>query len=281
MVGALKILLFLKAIYAGMKSAAFEMTVKTSIMGQSESSPYSNSEYIKKLVVEDQWQSIVSSNESDCLVDIQLNSEFSNNPFKHKYIIKIDSLIPHNCIMSVLFPNHPNPKKRVLWTTGNLIDLSKEINQRLSESAREGLQLAVTCQNNIYRFHGILGPVYLLWAERINLQTLIREDNIIREFVPILTETNGQYSTRNVFIFGNKEVTSLKDVKLLDPIKEIVYCCETDPRKETIKQIPTLSNVEADQITKDLVVRSLVNLDNERTPFESEEEVLMIDTDRM
>lgn len=250
-------------------------------MGQSESSPYSNSDYIKKLVVEDQWQSIVSTNESDCLVDIQLNSESVNNPFKHKYIIKIDSEIPHNCIMSVLFPNHPNPKKRVLWTTGYLVDLSKEINQRLSESARDGLQLAITCQDKIYRFHGILGPIYLLWAERINLQTLIREDNIIREFVPILTETNGQYSTRNVFIFGNKEITNLKDVKLLDPIQEIIYCCETDPRKETIKQIPTLSNNEADQITKDLVVRSLVNLDNERTPFESEEEVLMIDTDRL
>jgi hypothetical protein len=258
-----------------MKSAAFDMTAKTSIMGQSESSPYSNSDYIKKIIIEDQWQSIVGEN---VCIDIYLNAEESNNKFKHKYIIQLDSVIPPNCIMSVLFPNHPNPKKRVLWTTGNLNDLSKEINHRLAESAREGLQLAITSGNDIYRFHNILGPIYLVWAERINIQTMIRQENIIKHYVPILIETNGQWSTRNIFIFGDDSITKLCDVTTLDPIHYNIYCCETDPRKETIRQIPTISQDEAKQMTMDLVVRTVINLDQEPPPFSDVE--LILDTER-
>lgn len=264
-----------------MKSAAFDITVKTSIMGQSESSPYSNSESIKNIILEDQWQSICNGNEASCLIDVDLNSEGSDNPFKHKYIIKIDSEIPVNCIMTVLFPNHHDPKKRILWTTGTLNELSKSINARICESARQGLQLAITSKNKIYRFHNILGPIYLVWAERMNVQTQMRCDNVIKTHVPILIETNGQWSTRNVFIFDNETITKLSDVKLLDPIHTNIYCCETDPRKETIRKISTISNNEAEQITNDLVVRSLVDLKNERDPFTEEEELLSLDTGRL
>lgn len=236
-------------------------------MGQSESSPFSNTNNIKRILENDQWQGILNGNEFDGLVDIYLNSEELQNPFKHKYIVKINSEIPYNCLMAILFPNHPNQKKRILWTTGYLNSLSKEINQRLSESSRDGLQLAVTAGEKIYRFYNIIGPVYLFWASRINIQTLNREENSILNDIPILIETNGQWSTRSVFIFGNTSATKLTDFQPLEPIQTILYCCESDPRKENIQIINTLTELKADELTKDLVVRTLVDMKQEQIPF--------------
>jgi hypothetical protein len=219
----------------------------------------------------DQWQLILQQRASNDLIDIDLSCDVMNNPFRHKYIIKIDFAIPANCIMTVLFPNHPVEKKRVLWTTGNLQTLSKEINERLRQSSREGLQLAVTSRDKFYRFKNVVGTVYLVWAERINMQTLNNQENTILESVPMLIELNGQYGSRNIFVFGNTELTRLHDVQLIHPFEYPIFCCEVDNRKEQVRVVSTLSNVQADLITKDPVVRTL-QLHQEPAPFTTDNE---------
>ncbi len=230
-------------------------------------SPFSNSEVIKQLLETDQWQSLLLQKESEYIVDIDLSINSTRNPFQHKYIVKFDSEIPPTCNMTVLFPNHPTEKKRLLWTSGYLKDLSLAINSRLKESNREGCQLIITSGNKFYRFHGFTGTIYLVWAERINQQTLNKQDNTIAEGVPILLELNGQWGYRNIFIFGNKEITNLQDVQVLDPFQHSIFCCETDPRRENVRIVTTMTNSQADEITKDLVVRSLIH---EPEPFAEE-----------
>lgn len=246
-------------------------------MGQSESSPFSNSNNINELIENDQWQTA-----DGVFFDIDLNSDGSENPFKHKYIIKIDSEIPHNCRMAVLFPNHSNYKKRVLWTSGHLNHLNTEINSRITESAREGILLYVSCSDKIYRFKNVIGNVYIAWASRLNIQTpLYREENDIKVHVPILIETNGQWENRNVYIFGKDDLVHLKDVQMHEPIETNIYCCEKDPRKEFIRIVPTLTEDQSDQITKDPVVRTLVCFEKEeKSPFSGEELELLVTTDR-
>ncbi len=233
-------------------------------------SPFSNSEEIKQLLENDQWQSLLLQKESDYIVDVYLQNAVSKNPFQHKYIIKFDSEIPPNCNMTVIFPNHPVEKKRILWTNGNLRDLSLNINSRLKDSNREGCQLVVTAGNRFYRFHGFTGTIYLVWAERINQQTLNKQDNTIAESIPLLLELNGQWGYRNIFIFGKTEITNLQDAQALDPFQHSIFCCESDPRKENVRVVATMTNTQADQITKDLVVRSLIS---EPEPFAEELEI--------
>ena len=154
-----------------------------SFFKQSESSPFSNSKYINQLIETDQWQILLQQGGgSDQIVEIDLNTE-AVNPFKHKYIIKYNSEIPANCIMSVIFPNHDEWKKRILWTSGDLTTLSREINDRLGKER----ELVVTSGNKFYRFRGITGTIYLVWAEYINQQNINNlEKEILRLLWPVV-----------------------------------------------------------------------------------------------
>jgi hypothetical protein len=241
-------------------------------MGQSESHPYSNSANVAHLIENDQWQLTIQQRQGQELQDIDLNCSVVSNPFKHKYIIKFDYQIPTNCIMALLFPNHPIEKRRVLWTSGRLEDLQREINERIRQSSRDGLQLVVTSGDKFYRFYNILGTVYLVWAERINQQTLNNQENTIKEGVPMLIEMNGQHCYRNIYVFGNEQLTKLQDVQTIEPFHYNIFCCETDRRKDSVHLVPTMSNSQADQITKDPVVRTLVRMDQEPPPFSTTED---------
>lgn len=250
-------------------------------MGQNISSPFSNSKEIEDLIINDTWQQILNQNEGHNIVDVYLNSgENLCNPFQHKYIIKLDSVIPSNCTMTIIFPNHPLEKKRLLWTTGSLNTLSHEINRRLQESSRDGLMLIITCGDKFFKFNNIIGTIYLVWAKKINRQTVNKQENGKFEDVPILVEKNGQHGFKNVFIFkgDNDKTTNKTDISLLEPLKvDSIFCCEIDNRKDEIHVIPTLSESTVNQIVNELVVRTIVDLKNEPLPFDDDDgEMLLI-----
>ncbi len=235
-------------------------------MGQSVSSPFSNSLSTNQLIETGQWEMILDCVGSDSIVDVQLGAG-NGNPFRHKYIVKYNSMIPPNCIMSVIFPLHPDRGKRILWTTGDLSQLSQEINARIKESGREKSQIIVTSGDKFYRFHGNLGTIYLVWAERINQITVNNQDRPIAEDIPLLLEMDRKFGYRSFFVFGNKEVTPLADVQNFDPFHYPIFSCETDPREEVPRKIATVSNSQADQATSELLV--VDPLDGVREPFQN------------
>lgn len=163
-------------------------------------------------------------------------------------------MIPPNCIMAVIFPLHPERGKRILWTTGDLSALSFEINNRIKESGRDKAQIIVTSGNKFYRFHGNIGNIYLVWAERINQMTPDNQERPIAEDIPLLIELDRKWGYRSFFVFGNKEVTPLGDVQHYDPYQYPIFCCENDPREDEVKRVTTVSNSVADQATSELVV---------------------------
>jgi len=248
-------------------------------MGQSNSSPYSIAPELQKSIVSGTWQ-------QDLLLraeSVRLNS-VSENPFQHKYIVKLNSSVPRDCNMTVLFPNHPVEKKRVLWTLqySSCKTLSTEINRRLQESSRQDLLVAIACGSHYFCFRGFVGNLYLVWAERVSQQTINQHENDIGEHMPILIETNGQMRYRSVYLFnGDTRVTAVRDIQWFDPFHDEIFCCETDMRREVREIVPTVSNSYADQVTRDPVVRSIVSLDEDRPPFSSEEDmVLEVDSGR-
>jgi hypothetical protein len=132
--------------------------------------------------------------------------------------------------------------------------------------------LLIAYSDRIYQLINIKGKIYFLWAERINQQTLNQQENLIEEFIPLLIETNGQFIKRNVFLIPQMVLLNLKDVTVIEPIQFSLYCCDTDNRKESIHMIHTLSNSQADMITKDPVARTLITMDKEELPFTTSDE---------
>jgi len=205
---------------------------------------------------------------SDSIINVNLESDANSNPFKHKYIVKYNTMIPPNCIMAVIFPLHPDSGKRILWTVGDLSALSREINDRIKESNRDGgkSQIIITSGDKFYRFTGNSGTLYLIWAERINQITVNNQERLIAEDIPLLVELDRKWKYRSFFVFGNKEVTSLADVQQFEPIQYPIFCCETDPREELVRRVHTVSNSQADQATSELVVVNPLN--QVKPPFE-------------
>jgi hypothetical protein len=205
---------------------------------------------------------------------INLTQENFINPFKHKYIIKLHSENIYSQKIFLLFPTHPLQKKRSLCICdyGSKCNaLSIEINKRLQEQIGDKC-LLIAYSDQIYQLINIKGKIYFLWAERINQQTLNQQENTIEEFIPILIETNGQFVKRNLFLIPHMTLLNLKDVTLIEPIQYSLYCCDTDNRKESILTIHTLSNSQADMITKDPVARTLITMDKEEMPFTTSDE---------
>lgn len=254
-------------------------------MGQTESSPYANSPQLHKALVSGTWPSLVMNS----LDVVRMDETADYNPFQHKYIVKLNSQIPPDCNMTILFPNHPVESKRLLWVQRYTLNrLSLELNARIRESARDGLTVAVTSGNRVICFRGFIGNLYLVWAERVSQQTISRQENIIGEQIPLMIETNGQFRYRNVFIFDTEQkklrLTPVKDISWFEPFRNEIFCCETDSRKDELRIVSTVSNSYADQVTKDPVVRSIVTLDEDKPPFYQEEEQeleLQVDSGRL
>lgn len=245
-----------------------------------ENSPYSHDTYIQKALVNDKWLELLFSTHG---LDVRLLNP--DNVFAHKYIIKFKSSVPDNCNMALLFPTHGSPGKRVLWVPhyagGDVKTLGRELNQRLRDVAnRQDCFLAATSGGYMYRFRGVVGTVYLVWAEYVNIQTVSSQLNTIAKNVPVLVEMDGENAYRSIWVFPDArsttfahlcDVTPVADFVLTEPlINGSIFCCESDPRLAAPgRAIPTLSEASADQIATDPVARQVVDMRREeRAPFE-------------
>ena len=233
-------------------------------MGQVQSSIYSNSDKIQKVLEEDTWGSF-----DENIIDINFASKQVSTL---KYIINLDFQIPSNCNMTVIFPNHDVEKMRLLWVNsylGHLNDMSKDINERIRQSNRENLGISVTSGDYFYRFTEFVGNIYLFWCKRVNIESSSNADNLQIENVPVIIETNGQMSIRNIFLFGENKCLNVDLCTLYVKPKYEIFCCETDARKDNFKIHKTFNDKSVDQITKDLVVKSFKTIDT--TPFMDED----------
>ena len=231
-------------------------------MGQQQTSPYSHTNHLEELILNDSWE-ITNT------IDLSINSDKTE-----KYTIKLKSSIPTNCNMCILFPNHPSAKKRVLWTKsylGHLNTFSTELNNRIQESDRKDLTIVISSGNNCFAFKHFVGRLYLWWGETIKIEKTNQCQPEIINDIPILVETDGKWSTRSVFLFSENQV--IQKVNFIEPIHYNLYCCETDPRKFHSKSIvTTMSDNKANQVVEDLVLQNMRELPEYDLPFKNSEE---------
>lgn len=241
---------------------------------------------LEEIIAEDQWRDLLIQNQGNQLVDVYLNSEeIYSNPYKNTYVVKIKKEL--GCRVQILFPNHPDSKKRVLDSKDykKIVPWSDEINARLEKSKKgEVVQLAIVYENRMFRFHGQIGTGYLAWAERVNQTTINRQQNIIAENVPVYFELNGKMDIRNIVILprdrsfissthGHQKMypIELDTITSIFPTDTIIFSCEADMRRETTLKIKTITERKADDLTKDPVVRRLVNgIEGEEMVFDDD-----------
>ena len=232
------------------------------------------------------WPQLIIKSQHNSLVDVYLNQDDKtySNLFRHKFIIKLSDSMSTVKPLIVLFPNHPDERKRILYTKNysKYHKLSKEINTRLQHSLNgETVKIAIVYRDKIYRIRGLYGTAYLLWSERINCETINQKQNQIAESIPVFFELNGQMDIRGVVPFmddflvneyGKQKLYPIvtKSTTILIPTDVVLFSCEVDSRKDNQRKINTISNNEANMITKDPAVRRIMQgLRGEPVPFVS------------
>ena len=244
---------------------------------------------LQLLISNDEWQHLLLKSQHNNLVDVRLDDNLRtfSNKYNNKYIVKIaDKFIKDKHIM-LLFPNHPTENKRILYTHdySKIYKLQSEINERINKSFNgETVKLAIVYKDKIYRINDITGTLYVVWSERINCETVNRFQNKIAEYIPVIIEMTGEMKVRNViplideFIeteYGKQNLypIAVPHTTLLIPTDVVVFPCEIDPRNNSKTHIKTISNNHADIITKDPVVRSVMQgLSGEEPPFSKNDE---------
>lgn len=126
--------------------------------------------------------------------------------------------------------------------------------------------------DQLYALDGIVGRLYLVWAECLNRKTINQQTTPTDENVPLFIEMNGKAAYRSIYILGMHECINCGECEVIEPIDTTLFCLEEDPRKSSVKSISTISNSKADEIARTVIARDLVSMDLEEPPFPSEEE---------
>jgi hypothetical protein len=234
-------------------------------MGQNLSavSPYSISQDMEQTIQNGSWTELPTS-------VIDFGTDTYSNVFRHNYEIKLSPSVNRDQFIVLIFPHYPFKNKRILRTFDyrRSSSLTIDINERLRQSQNV---LYVATGDQMYSIQGVIGRLYLVWAECIQQRTINQQLPYVEENVPILIETNGEYEYRNIYVLKSSECINCKNCKILDPFQEPLFCLEVNPQKESFKKINTLSNSKADEIARTLVSRELVTMDVEDPPFPSDE----------
>jgi hypothetical protein len=292
------------AVTNGTSKIKFERTANISqglievLMGQKVSSAYSETNEIREIIYANSWPEYTSITKDighEKLIDVSLNENAYPNPFKNKYLIKLNAkdVLPE-CSMTILFPCHPDQRKRktnLAGYIGNLPALSKLINDYLGASSKEpgNPQLVITCASWFVRFYNITGKVYLFWAEIVNTQHHNNDLKATHRNVPVLLETNGQMSVRNVYVFDcekkQENPLTLADVTLIFEPSPGMFCCDGDTRSARGAGPKTLDKISVNYVVGYSMVTSNVSkLKDEECPFETNNEdnfLLQPSTDRV
>jgi hypothetical protein len=248
------------------------------------------SDILLKFVEDDEsWKRLLIQSQNKYVVDIYLNNNVTyENVLRNKFIIKLANEVSKNIKhIMLLFPNHPDARKRVLHTSdySEFYKMGKEINARLQVSLNgDVVKMAIVYRDKIYRIQGLQGTAYMLWAERINRETINNQQNTIAEWVPVFLQLDGEMNICHIVVLMEEFVSTthgkftlppllIKSVSLLMPIGTVLFSCEIDARKEESRSIQTISNLRADTITRDPVVRRMVRgIAGEQLPFNDMED---------
>ena len=259
-------------------------------MGNKVSSPFNPDQDLVEEIREDKYYELLARNADQTVVDVNLaTSEYDvgadmSNMWRHEYTILLNNEVPDTSYLILLFPNHPDVSKQVLYTNKyrTLYKLDREINARINASRSRteagDLKLAVVCGKQVYRMQGLDGTAYIVWATRVNRKTINAIENTICREMPIFIEMDGGMKLQSaVLLYPELDADSLRrgyinpltedSCKYFVPMKKSMFSCETDSRIPQTKHIRTLSFENALQEADEQVNRDRANPDDEEDPF--------------
>lgn len=224
---------------------------------------------------------IDANNYEDSVCVVNLGIESYRNNFRHKYLIKIEPVLPPDCNMCILFPHHPKQKEqRMFLRHYGPRALQKEINRRLKECPAAKMIFCVACADRVYRFEDIGGTVYLVWAGKVSQESRNQVEHEISSNLPVLIEMDGRGRYRSCFMFPlqrseqSKRMQSLSvsDCTFLEPFVETLFCLEADPRTEELHTIHVMTDEEADKRASTLLSSLAFSKDREQVPYPSDDD---------
>ena len=256
------------------------------VMGNKFTSPKSPSPELVEEIEEKRYYELIASHTDRRVVDVNLATETADDTWRHNYFVVVDGEIPKDHYLILLFPNHQEPDKQVLYTNqySSLAKLNNEINDRLCASLvftdkAHDLRLAVICGNQLYRMIGLQGTVFLYWAEKINRTTINQIKNTVDQFVPLLFEMDGSMRGRSFCILQpfvsqdemcNGYLESIPYVKceFTFPRNQNFFTYETKPEEDIRKHVRTMSREQVMKRVEREIEHSRGSVDDEELPFD-------------
>jgi hypothetical protein len=191
--------------------------------------------------------------ESSDVRQINFQDIESHNPFHHEYAIMLDALIPRDCQLVLLFPNHPVEKQRVLYSNhySQLYQLGIAINERIRESHQ--WTFAILVSDQIYEFLSVTGNIYVVWCIRANQRNRNNQCISTETMCPCIVQMDGRGRVTALVLlnFNTKyQVIPLKNLKMFTPCRTVIFACETNPPESLSTRGPIHTHSIEEAISK-------------------------------
>lgn len=208
--------------------------------GGSYASKYTADATLSSVAKTSEWYQLLCS-EQVVRVDLDefRDEYYTLNPFRHIYSVMFNDSVPRDCQLALLFPQHPQQKKRVLFTTSysSLLKLGIEINKRVRASNQ--WTLYVVCGNRVFHLENISVNAYVVWCARVNQQNVNSHNNTIAAMMPAFIEMDGYGRIRSCVLLNplcaedSVIPLPLAHLTVLTPFHAPMFPCEArDDRAE-------------------------------------------------
>jgi hypothetical protein len=243
---------------------------------------------IRRSIDEGTHLRMIAERKGNLVQDVDFITHDRGDMYNFKYTIILTPDMPRDRSLVLLFPNHPNPKKRVLDVASfrTLTKINISINERFKESLEKtnvgDVRFAFAFGEHFYLCFNVTGTLYLAWAEELTKKSHGgASSNIAEHMVPVIINYDGSHIGQAIFL-PKAAVDDLDDSnvipthgkslwpRVLVPTREPIFVCEQDTRAPRKTMVETMSREGAlKMMAKTRDGSSTKTLSLEINPFES------------
>lgn len=179
-------------------------------------------------------------------VSVNVGTDIQTHAWKEHHKIAFDVQKADDYYLILLFPCHPNVKKRTLYTYyyNSVTKLNREINARLRDSLQVSFEydtsrMVIICGSMIYRLTNLIGTGYIVWASYVNTTNHNHVSNTIEESVPLFVHMDGYNHFESVLRIlpqvepdATVETLNVANTTFYIPFKVFLWTDEADPRDQ-------------------------------------------------
>jgi len=191
---------------------------------------------------------------------VNVGTDIQTNAWNEHHKIAFDVEKAEDYYLIVLFPCHPDVRKRTLYTYnyGSVTALNREINARLRDSLQvsfeyETSRMVIICGSVIYKLTNFIGTGYIVWASYVNTTNHNQVPNQILEQIPVFVHMDGYNQFESVLRIlpeveagTTVETLNVANTTFYIPFKVFLWTDEADPRQQ--QRRPSVSVATFEQV---------------------------------